>query len=96
MTSASASIELPSTKRAKNPAATVALVVAIVGFLVTQVPDFIGVLAGGPEDLVAVILGIIGIVIAFKRGAGKKKAIAATIVAAAALFGMPFGEGWLW
>jgi hypothetical protein len=74
----------------------VALVLAIVGVFVTEIPFSIGILAGGPEDLAALILGIIGIVLARRRGISKAKAIAATIVAAAALLGIPLGEGTLW
>jgi hypothetical protein len=93
MTSAKASFSLPTpdspAKPATNGVATAALVVAIVGFVVTQFPLFIGLFAGGPEDLAAVILGIIGIVTALK-------AIVATALAVATLVGISFGEGWLW
>ena len=84
------------TPHATNRPATVALVVAIVGFLTTAVPDFLGVFAGGPEDLVGLILGIVAIRAASKRGVGRGRAIAATILSAAALIGIPLGEGWLW
>jgi hypothetical protein len=100
MTSAQAKPATPAPGRlgtpARNPTATVALVVAIVGFVVTEVPDFIGFFAGGPEDLVALILGIIAIVTASRRGIGKAKAIAATVIAGAALLGIPLGEGIFW
>ena len=85
-----------STKPATNRTATAALVVAIVGSVVTVFPDFIGLFAGGPEDLVALILGIIATVKAFRSGTGKARAIAATVISAAALFGISLGEGTLW
>jgi hypothetical protein len=100
MTSAHASRRAPnpgsSAKTATNRTATAALVVAIVGFVVTQIPFFVGLFAGSPEDIAAVILGIAGIVTAFRRGTGKVKAIVATILAVASLVGIGFGDGWLW
>jgi hypothetical protein len=89
-------VEEPSAPGASNHAATVALVVAIVGFIVTKIPDLAGLIAGGPEDIAALVLGVIGIVTAFKRGNGKAKAIAATLIAVATVVEIPFGEGWLW
>jgi hypothetical protein len=89
-------IEDPSARSASNRAATVALVIAIVGFVVTKIPALAGLIAGGPEDIAALVLGVIGIVTAFKRGSGKAKAIAATLIAVATVVEIPFGEGWLW
>jgi hypothetical protein len=83
------------TALAKNRTAIVALVIAIVGFLFTEIPIF-GVFAGGPEDLVALVLGIVAIVLAFKRKTGLVKAIIATVLALAALGGISLGEGTLW
>ncbi len=99
MTSAGASSDLPASgparRSVKNRAATAALIVAIVGFVVTKFPT-LGALAGSPEDIAAVVLGIIGSVAAFRNGTGKGKAIAALVVAVATIAGIPFGEGTLW
>jgi hypothetical protein len=89
-------IDDPSAAKTSNHAATVALVLAIVGLVVTQIPFFAGIIVGGPEDIAALVLGIIGIVTAFKRGSGKTKAIVATVIAAATVLAIPLGEGWLW
>ncbi len=99
MTSAGASADSPAAdpphRKARNRAATAALIVAIVGFVVTKVPSF-GALAGSPEELAALILGIIGSVSAFRSGTGRAKAIVAIILAVATFAGIPFGEGTLW
>jgi hypothetical protein len=98
MTSAGASSELPATpthKSASNRTATVALIAAIIGFVVTKIPAF-GAIAGSPEEVAALILGIIGAVSAFRSGTGKAKAIVAIIVAVATFAGLPFGEGTVW
>jgi uncharacterized membrane protein len=88
-------IDKPTAPQASNHASTVALVIAIVGFLVTLFP-VLGAFIGSPEDLAGLIVGIIGIVAAFRSGSGKVKAIVATVLAAASLVGMVFGDGWLW
>ena len=75
--------------------ATVALVVAIVGFVLKAFP-IIGDVIGGPENVAAVVLGIIGLVIAIRRGTGKRLAIAAIILGFTPLAGTFFGEGSLW
>jgi hypothetical protein len=88
-------IDNPPQPKASNHASTVALVIAIVGFVVTLFP-VLGAFIGSPEDLTGLVIGIIGIVAAFKSGSGKVKAIVATVLAAASLVGIVFGEGWLW
>jgi hypothetical protein len=89
-------IEDPSAPKTSNHVATVALVVAIVGLVVTQIPFFAGIIVGGPEDIAGLVLGIIGIATAFRRGSGRTKAIVATVIAAVTVVAIPFGEGWLW
>jgi uncharacterized membrane protein len=88
-------ISNPTAPKTSNHASTVALVLAIVGFLVTLFP-ILGAVIGSPEDIAGVVVGIIGIVAAFRSGSGKVKAIVATVLAAASLVGIVFGEGWLW
>jgi hypothetical protein len=86
---------IPNTGKTTNRTATAAIIVAVIGFLVTQVPLF-GAFAGSPEDIAAVVLGIVGIVTAVKRGNGKVKAIVATVIAVATLVGIVFGDGTIW
>ena len=88
-------IDNSSQPKASNRASTVALVIAIVGFLVTLFP-VLGAFIGSPEDVAGLVVGIIGIVAAFRSGSGKVKAVVATVLAAASLVGIVFGEGLLW
>jgi hypothetical protein len=88
-------IDNPSARRPTNRPATAALVLAIVGFVVTLFP-VLGAFVGSPEDVAGVVVGIIGIVAAFRSGSGKVKAIVATVIGAATLVGIVFGEGLLW
>jgi hypothetical protein len=78
---------------ARNGFATAALVLGIVGFVLTFVPLFIGYFLGGLPDLLAVIFGIIGIVKGGPAGVGRGAAITGLVLGGVAIILMFFGAG---
>jgi len=82
---------------ATNGVATAALVLGILGFLITGIPLGIGLLLGGPLDLLAIILGIVGAVRASKNsGLGNGAAIWGIVLGSIATVSIFFGAGTIW
>lgn len=81
----------------KNGFATAALVLGIVGFVVTGIPLFIGLFLGGPMDILAIVFGILGIrKAAALNGVGKGAAITGLVLGSIAFISIFFGAGTLW
>lgn len=81
---------------AKNAQAVAALVLGIVGFVLTPIPLFIGLFLGGIPDILAVIFGILGIVRANKTGIGKGMAIAGLVLGGLGVLSTFIGAGTIW
>jgi hypothetical protein len=80
-----------------NGLATASLVIGIVGFVVTLIPFFVGLLLGGMLNILAFIFGIIGVVTANRlRGVGQGSAIAGIVLSCVAFALMFVGAGTIW
>ena len=77
----------------KNGMATAALVLGIVGIVLTFIPLFIGYFLGGLPDILAVIFGIVGIVKSGPTGVGRGAAVTGLVLGGAAIILMFFGAG---
>ena len=81
----------------RNSAATAALVLGIVGFVLMGIPLFIGWVFGGIPDILAVIFGIIGISRSGQLGGvGKGPAITGLVLASVSLLSVFIGAGSIW
>ncbi|GAA3339078.1 hypothetical protein GCM10017714_13100 [Curtobacterium pusillum] len=79
-----------------NGLAVAALVLGIFGFLVTWVPFFIGLLLGGVPDVLAIILGICGIVRANRVHRGMGMAVTGLVLGGLAFISIFLGAGTVW
>ncbi|KQO98479.1 hypothetical protein [Leifsonia sp. Leaf264] len=82
---------------ARNGFATAALILGIVGFILTPIPLFIGLVLGGIPNLLATAFGIAGIVKSRKlNGKGLVPSIIAIILSFFAGVAILFGAGIVW
>ena len=82
---------------AANGAAIAALVLGIVGFVLTPVPFFIGLFVGGIPDILAIIFGIIGLTKAPRVGGrGFAPALVGLILGGLGFLSMFIGAGTVW
>lgn len=82
---------------AKNGAATAALILGIIGFVLTPIPLFIGLFLGGIPALLGVIFGIVGIVRSNTlAGVGKVAAIVGLVLGGLAVLSIFLGAGTIW
>lgn len=79
-----------------NGFATAALVLGILGFLLTPIPFFIGLFLGGPLDILGIIFGIIGIMKANRIGKGSAASIWGLVLSALAFVSIFLGAGTIW
>jgi|GEM_PF-3759806 len=87
----------PAPARPSNPLAVVALVLGITGWFLMGIPFFIGWFLGGPLDIAAVVLGILGIVRANSiGGSGRGMAITGLVFASVSLLSVFIGAGSVW
>lgn len=81
----------------KNGLAVAALTLGISGWVLMAIPWFIGWLVGGPLDIAAVVLGVVGIVRANEiGGVGRGMAVAGIIFASVSLLSVFVGAGTIW
>jgi hypothetical protein len=81
----------------RNSLATAALVLGIVGFVITLVPLFIGLFAGGILNILAFIFGIVGAAKSGKLGGlGLAAAVTGIVLSCVAFILMFFGAGTIW
>jgi hypothetical protein len=82
---------------ARNGAATASLVLGICGFVLMGIPLFIGWFLGGIPDLLAIILGIVGLVNpAAKHGLGRGTAITGLVLGGVSILTVFVGAGSVW
>lgn len=82
---------------AGNGLAVAALVLGIAGFFTTGIPLFIGLFLGGPMDLAAIVLGILGINRSRTNGGrGFGMALTGIIFGGIAVISIFFGAGTIW
>jgi hypothetical protein len=82
---------------ARNGAATASLILGIIGIVLMAIPFFIGWFVGGIPDLIAVILGIVGLNNAGARlGIGKGAAITGIVLGGVSILSVFLGAGSLW
>lgn len=79
-----------------NGAATAALILGIVGFVLTPIPIFIGLFLGGIPAILAVILGIIGAIRSTNLGVGTARAVIGIVLGGLAVISIFFGAGTIW
>ena len=82
--------------RASTGSGAAPLVLGLIGFFLTPIPFFIGLLVGGIPALLAVIYGIVGIASSSRHGSPSGAAIAGVVLGGIALIGIPFGSGTIW
>jgi hypothetical protein len=81
----------------KNGLATASLILGVVGFVVTLIPFFIGLLFGGVLNILAFIFGIVGAVNAKRVGnLGQGPAVAGIVLSCVAFLLMFVGAGTIW
>ena len=84
-------------KPVSNGVAIASLVLGVTGFVLMAIPFFIGLFLGGIPDLIAVILGIVGLTNpAAKLGIGRAPAIVGIVLGSISLLSVFLGAGWLW
>lgn len=82
---------------AKNGAATAALVLGICGIVLMAIPFFIGWFLGGIPDILAIILGIVGLNNAgAKLGIGKGAAVTGIVLGGVSILTVFIGAGSIW
>jgi len=81
---------------AKNGLAVAALVLGITGFVTTGIPLFVGLFLGGPQDILAIVFGIVGITRAQRTGVGLGMAVTGLILGCVAFFSIFLGAGTIW
>lgn len=87
----------PAAPAVGNAAATASLVLGILGLLLTPIPLFIGLLLGGPLDVLAVVFGVVGLVKGgARRGAGVTRAVVGLVLGALMLAAITVGAGTIW
>jgi hypothetical protein len=89
---APAAVAAPAT----NGLAIGALITGILGFLFMAIPFFIGWFTGGPLDLIAIILGIAGLVRANRVRVGFAPALIGLILGGVSVVSVFFGAGSIW
>lgn len=88
---------LPIPTYSTNHAATWSLVTGILGLVLMPIPLFIGFILGGGLAVIAVILGIIGLLNSRSReGKGTARAIWGLVLAAITFLGISVGGGIWW
>lgn len=81
---------------AGNGFAIAAFVLGLVGFLVTWIPFFIGLVLGGLPDVLAIVFGICGIVRANRVGRGMGLAVTGLVLGSLAFLSIFVGAGTVW
>ncbi|MCU1411885.1 MAG: hypothetical protein JWR04_2592 [Rhodoglobus sp.] len=82
---------------ATNGAAIAALVLGIVGFVLTPIPLFIGLFLGGIPAILGVIFGIVGLTHSAPLGGiGKVPAIVGIVLGGLAILSIFVGAGTIW
>ena len=82
---------------AVNGAATAALVLGIIGFVLTPIPLFIGLFVGGIPDILAIVFGIVGLVKAPKvANRGFAPALVGLILGGLGFLSIFIGAGTVW
>jgi hypothetical protein len=82
---------------AKNGAATAALILGICGFVLMGIPFFVGWFLGGIPDLLAIILGIVGLNNPGARlGVGKSAAVVGIVLGGVSILTVFIGAGSVW
>jgi hypothetical protein len=81
----------------KNGPATASLILGIIGIVLMAIPLFIGLFLGGIPDIIAVILGIVGLTNqAAKARIGRGMAITGIILGGVSLLSVFLGAGTIW
>ena len=83
-------------QRPSNGLAVGSLITGIAGFVLMAIPFFIGLFIGGTLDIVAVILGICGIIRANRTRVGMPLAVVGLVLGGVSLLSVFVGAGTLW
>lgn len=79
-----------------NGIAVASLVLSLTGLFSSGIPLFVGLFIGQPQNILAIIFGIVGINRAKTRGVGTGPAVAGLIIGSLSFLGMFFGYGIVW
>jgi hypothetical protein len=83
-------------QRPTNGLAVGSLITGIAGFVLMAIPFFVGLFIGGTLDIVAVILGICGLVRAGRVRVGMPLALVGLILGGLSLLSVFIGAGTIW